>query len=372
MDSASVARLMEEALGMLPPGSALGPVLEASLREQHRLTSQLGKISRIGDRYQDRLRDLNQELTGANARLSQALAEVQTLQGFIPICARCKRIRDDDGYWGQIEAYVCKHSAAVFSHGVCPECAALLFPEVSAGTPGPQAPPAVHPAEETALEARLAQLAQDPSVRGNPLADELGALARKHLRLLRRQWKIARISDRYQSQLKELNIALTQASYTDLLTGLANRRAMMDRIQAELDRSDRGYARPALLMVDVDHFKQVNDGFGHEVGDRVLQALALALRSALRGYDLCARWGGEEFLVLLPETGLEAALGVGEKIRLAAAPTAGDTSLPAITLSVGVAARRKGETLTSLVQRADDAMYEAKRLGRNQVQAAPD
>jgi diguanylate cyclase (GGDEF)-like protein len=356
---------------MLPPGSALGPVLEAALHEQHRLTSQLGKISRIGDRYQDQLRALNQELTRTNARLSQALAEVKTLQGFIPICARCKRIRDDDGYWGQIEAYICKHSEAVFSHGVCPECAEVLFPGIHPGTSGPQGPPAAHPTEETVLEARLEQLAQDPALHGDPLADELGALTRRHLRLLRRQGKIVRISDGYQNQLKQLNIALIQASNTDLLTGLANRRAMMERIQGELDRSDRGYARPSLLMVDVDHFKQVNDGFGHEVGDRVLQALARALGSALRGYDLCARWGGEEFLVLLPETGPEQALGVGEKIRLAAGQAGEDPALPAITLSVGVAARRRGETLTSLVQRADDAMYEAKRLGRNQVQAAP-
>ena len=207
---------------------------------------------------------------------------------------------------------------------------------------------------------------------GSGLRPVLEAALRERHKLIAQLEKIARISDGFQRQLKEANIALTQASYTDLLTGLPNRRAMLDRIKAELDRSARGLSQPALLMVDVDHFKQVNDGFGHEVGDRVLQALAVALRSAIRGYDLCARWGGEEFLVLLPETSPKDALLIGEKIRLAAARAGGEGQepLPAITLSVGVAAHRAQETLTSLVQRADDAMYEAKRLGRNQVQAA--
>ena len=213
------------------------------------------------------------------------------------------------------------------------------------------------------VEAALGTLPADSHLRS-----VLEAALREQQRLVAQLEKIARISDGFQRQLKEANIALTQASYTDLLTGLPNRRAMLERIKAELDRSARGLSHPALLMVDVDHFKQVNDRFGHEVGDRVLQALATSLSSAIRGYDLCARWGGEEFLVLLPDSEPQAALGIGEKIRQAATQAA--TELPAITLSVGVAAHRQGETLTSLVQRADDAMYEAKHLGRNQVRAA--
>ncbi len=198
----------------------------------------------------------------------------------------------------------------------------------------------------------------------------LETVLREHRKLHSQLRKIARISDGYQHQLKQVNLALAEASYTDLLTGLPNRRAMVERIHSELDRSARGRSQAALLMVDVDHFKLVNDTYGHEVGDRVLQALADTLRSVLRGYDTCARWGGEEFLVLLPATELADAVGVGEKLLQAVLQQRpeGET-LPAITLSVGVAVHRPGEASASLLRRADDAMYEAKRHGRNRVEA---
>lgn len=372
MDEAQVIKLLADALETLPPeAGALRPVLETLLREHRRLCSQVRKIARIGDRYPEQLRVLNQELTRANERLSQALTEVRTLQGFIPICARCKRVRDDHGYWDQVEDYVSRHSGVVFSHGVCPECARMLFPAVraaGAAEPAPAGKPGSDPGEEAReLEQRLQALDLDPAYRDNPLRAELQDLTGRHLRLLRRLGKISRISDGFQRQLKEVNLALAEASYTDLLTGLPNRRAMVDRITSELDRSARGHSRPALLLADVDHFKQVNDTYGHEVGDQVLQGLASVFRAALRGYDTCARWGGEEFLVLLPETGLEAALGVADKLRAGVA--AAREGLPAITISVGVAAAQEGETLTALIRRADDAMYAAKRRGRNRVLA---
>jgi len=374
MEDAQVIKLLAGALETLPPeAAALRPVLETVLHEHRRVCRQVGRIARIGDRSQEQLRVLNQELTRTNERLSQALTEVKTLQGFIPICARCKRVRDDHGYWDQVEDYVSRHSGVVFSHGVCPECARMLFPAVrAAGAAGPtEAAPAGKPGagdrEETELEQRLQALDQDPAYRDNPLRHELNDLAGRHLRLLRRLGKISRISDGFQRQLKEVNLALTEASYTDLLTGLPNRRAMVDRITSELDRSARGHSRPALLLADVDHFKQVNDTYGHEVGDQVLHGLAVVFRAALRGYDTCARWGGEEFLVLLPETDLAAALGVADKLRAGVA--AARETLPAITISVGVAAAQDGETLTALIRRADDAMYAAKRRGRNRVLA---
>jgi diguanylate cyclase (GGDEF)-like protein len=374
MDEAQVIKLLAEALETLPPEAAgLRPVLETLLREHRRLSNQVSRISRIGDRSQEQLRVLNQELTRANERLSQALTEVRTLQGFIPICARCKRVRDDHGYWDQVEDYVSRHSGMVFSHGVCPECARMLFPAVPAAQaaggaePAPAGQSGAGPREAVELEQRLQALELDPTYRDNPLRPELKDLAGRHLRLLRRLGKISRISDGFQRQLKEVNLALTEASYTDLLTGLPNRRAMVERITSELDRSARGHSRAALLLADVDHFKQVNDTYGHEVGDQVLQGLAAAFRATLRGYDTCARWGGEEFLVLLPETDLEAALGVADKLRTGVAATR--EALPAITISVGVAVAQEGETLTALIRRADDAMYAAKRQGRNRVQA---
>ena len=377
MDEAQVIELLADALETLPPeAAALRPVLETLLREHRRLCSQVRKISRIGDGYQEQLRDLNRELTRANERLSQALTEVKTLQGFIPICARCKRIRDDQGYWEQVEGYISRHSDAVFSHGVCPECSRILFPEIAssrreAPPAGPKPRKGKSMEEETDLEVRLAILQSDPTLQDNPLKEELGSLTRRHLHLLRRLGKIARISDGFQRRLKQVNLALAEASFTDLLTGLSNRRAMLERINGELDRSARGRSRPALLMADVDHFKLVNDTYGHEMGDAVLQALAAAMRSAIRGYDTCARWGGEEFLVLLPETEMADAVAVAEKLRrVVAQPRPEGPVLPAVTISVGVAVHREGESLSALLRRADDAMYEAKRLGRNRVAAA--
>jgi diguanylate cyclase (GGDEF)-like protein len=379
MEEAQVIKMLAGALEQLPAEAApLRPVLETILREHRKLHSQLRKISRIGDGYQEHLRDLNQELTRANERLSQALTEVQTLQGFIPICARCKRIRDDHGYWDQVEDYISRHSSAVFSHGVCPDCAKVLFPQIHprVGEAGPAEPaePAPSPralAEETDLQLRMAGLESDPAFQDNPLKAEMGLLAKQHLQLLRRLGKITRISDGYQRQLKQVNLALAEASYTDLLTGLPNRRAMVERIHGELDRSARGRSQAALLMVDVNHFKLVNDTYGHEVGDQVLQALADTLRGAVRGYDTCARWGGEEFLVLLPETSMADAMGVGEKLLRAVAQRPEGETLPGITLSVGVAVHLPGEASAALLRRADDAMYEAKRNGRNRVEALP-
>ena len=112
--------------------------------DYRRMHQRMAKLARISDGYQEQLRDLNHKLQETNHDLSRALAEVKTLQGLIPICARCKRIRDDDGMWDQIESYITQHSGAVFSHGVCPECAKALFPEVAKGpkeAPRPAADP---------------------------------------------------------------------------------------------------------------------------------------------------------------------------------------------------------------------------------------
>lgn len=220
------------------------------------------------------------------------------------------------------------------------------------------------------VRSRMEVLRSDPANRDHPLLWELERLGDAHLRLLRRLGKITRISDGFQSQLKALNEVLQQASRTDSLTGIPNRRAMMEDLRAELARTVREGGTMAVLMADVDRFKGVNDTFGHETGDRVLVALAHALRDALRGYDVCARWGGEEFLVLLPATGREGALEVGEKLRRAAAALSVTAAEARVTvgLSVGLAVLEQGESMDSLIRRADGAMYLAKRLGGNRVE----
>jgi diguanylate cyclase (GGDEF)-like protein len=159
---------------------------------------------------------------------------------------------------------------------------------------------------------------------------------------------------------------------TDALTKLFNRRHFFEVAEQEFERALR-YGRPlSLLMLDVDHFKQVNDVYGHLVGDQVLQALAARCRAEVREIDVIGRYGGEEFTVLLPETTPAEAPKAAERLRQAVAgsPLAvADLHLP-ITLSVGVASlgdARQGLTLAGLIDRADQALYHAKRTGRNRV-----
>lgn len=156
-----------------------------------------------------------------------------------------------------------------------------------------------------------------------------------------------------------------QMAHTDALTNLTNRRAMQQRLEGELDRARR-YNRPfALLLADIDHFKQVNDTYGHSVGDQVLREVSGRLAQHLRESDSLARWGGEEFLILAPETDLHQAHLLAQ--RLLEAIRENPISGVPVTLSLGVACYRQGDTIAALLSRADEAMYRAKASGRNRV-----
>jgi two-component system, cell cycle response regulator len=155
----------------------------------------------------------------------------------------------------------------------------------------------------------------------------------------------------------------------DPLTALRNRRAFVELGRNEVARSER-YALPLCLMLfDVDHFKHINDNHGHSAGDQVLSALGELLQAQLRTSDLAARWGGEEFVILLANTDAAGGLILGERLRDAVERLTirhADTAI-AVTVSVGVSAFRSGESLEVLVDRADHAMYSAKVGGRNRV-----
>ena len=166
---------------------------------------------------------------------------------------------------------------------------------------------------------------------------------------------------------------LRERADRDVLTGLRNRRAFDAAFLAERLRFER-YGRPlAALLLDIDHFKHINDTFGHEAGDEVLRKLAAVLQSAVRDVDIAARFGGEEFVVLLPETALAAAAEVAERVRAAverSAFTAAGQSLQ-VRVSIGVAAcPEQADSPQALLGSADGALYEAKRAGRNQVRLA--
>jgi diguanylate cyclase (GGDEF)-like protein len=166
---------------------------------------------------------------------------------------------------------------------------------------------------------------------------------------------------------------LAHDASTDPLTGLANRRALAERLDSEVARSRRNFAPLACLVVDIDHFKSVNDRFGHLVGDEVLVEVAERLRSSLRREDVVGRWGGEEFLVILPSTNRFGALRVAEKIReaVAASPFEVATARISLTVSLGLGDAGAGviSQAETLVAVADRALYAAKAGGRNRVAA---
>jgi diguanylate cyclase (GGDEF)-like protein len=171
------------------------------------------------------------------------------------------------------------------------------------------------------------------------------------------------------ARLREGHEELERLSVTDGLTGLANHRSLMQRLNEEALRSNRHKRAFSVIMADVDNFKKYNDAFGHPAGDEVLRKVATILRDSTRTVDFAARYGGEEFAVLLPETAIEGALEVAERIR--ASVEQAQFPHRAITLSVGVAEFPKdADTAQAVIASADAALYVAKREGRNRVAQA--
>ncbi|MFB9868870.1 GGDEF domain-containing protein [Vreelandella sulfidaeris] len=164
----------------------------------------------------------------------------------------------------------------------------------------------------------------------------------------------------------EKEAQLERLATTDMLTGLVNRSHFDALLKSELNRHER-YARPlSLIMLDLDYFKNINDSYGHDVGDQVLVKLAHLLKSNLRKADSCARWGGEEFMLLAPETTLDQAVRLADKIRNAIKhavfPIEG-----CVTASFGVVEVHAKESGKSVMKRADNALYQAKEKGRDRV-----
>jgi len=174
-----------------------------------------------------------------------------------------------------------------------------------------------------------------------------------------------------QDELRRSNQLLMQLAQTDPLTRLYNRRHLYEKLEVELNRCYRGSNPIALVMADIDHFKTVNDTFGHQVGDEVLTNVADLLQEQLRTYDMAARYGGEEFCLVLPETDLESASEVAERIRLRAEGMSFRSPMEnyKLTMSFGVAAYdgTSEGSVDEIVRVADEALYEAKNSGRNMV-----
>jgi diguanylate cyclase (GGDEF)-like protein len=167
--------------------------------------------------------------------------------------------------------------------------------------------------------------------------------------------------------LSEANAKLGQQNLTDALTGIPNRRAYDQKLAEEASRAKRTGAPLSLLLIDIDHFKQYNDSFGHPAGDTALQSVARVLLSSLRPYDFLARYGGEEFVIVLPATDLADAIVVGERVRGLVAGS--DFPHRKLSISVGVARLDPETGPRALVQAADSGLYRAKAAGRNKVLA---
>lgn len=170
------------------------------------------------------------------------------------------------------------------------------------------------------------------------------------------------------TQLRQALDAMARQAGTDALTGLPNRRSLDAALAAQCALAAREGRPCAVLMLDLDHFKAINDTHGHAVGDAVLRAFGQRLQAQLRRSDLCARYGGEEFVVLLAGTPFEPAEDVGERLRLSVSAGPLVEGVRA-TVSVGTASHRPDDDVATLLARADAALYEAKRSGRNRVVA---
>jgi two-component system cell cycle response regulator len=194
--------------------------------------------------------------------------------------------------------------------------------------------------------------------------------------MIREQQLLRREQEELRRRLLEVSIAnqrAQEAALTDVLTGLYNRRHAMERLAQEWAESERGHRPLCLLALDIDHFKPVNDNYGHDTGDAALRQFADILRAFSRTPDVPCRFGGEEFLLIAPDTPLEGALHLAERIRAAIQNkvlVAEGISLH-LTVSIGVAEKSaKYANLDQLIKAADEALYQAKQKGRNRVEKA--
>ncbi|AFL68867.1 sensor domain-containing diguanylate cyclase [Sulfurospirillum barnesii] len=179
--------------------------------------------------------------------------------------------------------------------------------------------------------------------------------------------KIAEALFNMSEKIAHTQTALEHSSTTDQLTALANRRKVEEYLEQKIEESKRG-AFFSIIMIDIDHFKNINDTYGHAIGDHVLIHTARLMSASIRESDMLGRWGGEEFLLILPNTPLDGALRIAEHIRATLHQHTFEHYPEFLSMSLGVATHQPNDTSKTILKRADNALYKAKNGGRNQVQ----
>ena len=206
----------------------------------------------------------------------------------------------------------------------------------------------------------------------NPLMAEYRLLYEEYRALKQRAALLERERNGLKTQLSEMDRSLDLATRIDPMTGLANRRDIMEKMERELSRSERHQRTFSVMLVDLDNFKQLNEKYGFNDGDDVLVEVARVLMGCIRNEDVCARWGGEEFLILLTETSIDGALILARKILDSISMTEFKANRPGIriTTSIGMCEYRAGQSISESVFRADQALRQAKKAGKNRYEVA--
>jgi diguanylate cyclase (GGDEF)-like protein len=346
--------------------------LAASYQKLHHV---LHKTLAISDLYQNESKELT-------CKLEETLQDFQKLKEVaLPICMVCHKIRITTDYWEKLEEYFAKHADIAFSHCICPECTKVTYGKLGEQVLARQRdehklnnPEKTKEPEEDEFLKEMRAILELAVASNNPLVPDLEKIVKNYAKLLRRFIKIVSLGDIYQLQLREFNLRLELMARTDPLTGINNRGYFMELLGVELERAGRYGRQFSLMMLDLDHFKLVNDSYGHAAGDKVLRALAAVFESSgLRKSDFVGRIGGEEFAIVLPETEIHIAAEVAERIRETLEKTVvrHNDDLILITVSIGISRYRAGDNVETLLQRADEEMYMAKESGRNRVCLEP-
>lgn len=219
---------------------------------------------------------------------------------------------------------------------------------------------------------RLEQIIADRRFADNNFLTELTQLHDRSKLLEQRVEKLTAENEQLKTQLVNMVRSLDLASRVDGMTGLANRRDIMEKIDREATRSQRHQHPFTILLVNVDRFKQVNDTYGYNSGDDVLVEISRVLRGCVRNEDICARWGGEEFLLLLPETNAEASLSVANKVLESISMTEFKANKPGIriTVSIGICEHYPEQSVQECISKVNQALTLAKQGGRNRYMIA--